>query len=356
MNSRGLLLSVVGLAAIGGSIAVACQRDVRPGAGRPVTIPAVPASAPAAPERELSVVWLDEGGAEPRSFFLDWHAGTLSVRAERAGAWFVHEGGVYRFEKTSARRSSSDCSNFYEPKEEPAEDAEPAPESLDLEAIGAVAKRLDRPGDVELVGLPDLEGASTYGNSVSLAASAGKHLFIETSSDEYYCGAAHGFRTHAINTFDLEHREYRPLLEAKRLAAFRRDEVLRRRPAFLACTAAYAKQLGPEINPEAMLDDVTLAAILPRFTPKDGFHLELGWAMPVAYAFGSEEWGSYTSGCPATQTTVTLPFDLEAPPRALSELMTRRPKATAGGWSRLTNTSDAAIGSVDAAFKAPEDP
>jgi hypothetical protein len=356
MNSRGSLVLIVGCAAIGGSTALACQRDVHPAAGRPVTIPAVPASAPSPPERELSVVWLDEGGAEPRSFFLDWNAGKLRVRGERPGAWFVHEGGVYRFETTSARRSSTDCSNFYESKEEPAEDAEPAPEALDLEVIGAVAKRFDRPGDIELVGLSDLEGASTYGNGVSLAASAGKHLFIETSSDEYYCGAAHGFRTHAIHAFDLGHREYRPLLEAKRLAAFRRDEVLRHRPALLACTAAYAKQLGPEIDPEAMLDDLTLAAILPRFTLKDGFHLELGWAMSVAYAFGSEEWGSYTSGCPATHTTATAPFDLEAPPRALSELMARRPKATAGGWSRLTSTSDAAIGSVDAAFKAPDEP
>lgn len=349
MSSPGALLllaSCVGLA-------LACQRHTPRAASAPLTVPAVPASSPPLPERELSVVWLDVGGAEPRSFFLEWNAGKLSVRGEQEGAWFVHDNGVYRFENTSARRSSTDCSTFYEPQEAPAEDAEPAPESLDLEVIGAVAKRVDRPGEIELVGLPELESAGTYANSVSLAASAGKHLFVETSSDEYYCGAAHGFRTHAISAYDLERREYRPLLEAKSLASFRRDEVLRNRKALLACTSAYAKQLGAEIDPEALLGDVTLAAILPRFSPKDGFYLELGWSMSVAYAFGTEEWGSYTSGCPATHTAVPRAFELEAPPRALNELMTRHPKATARGWSRVTNTSDTAIGTLAAAFEHP---
>lgn len=75
--------------------------------------------------------------------------------------------------------------------------------------------------------------------------------------------------------------------------------------------------------------------------------------MSVGYAFGTEEWGSYTSGCPATHTAVPRAFELEAPPRALNELMTRHPKATARGWSRVTNTSDTAIGTLAAAFEHP---
>jgi hypothetical protein len=262
---------------------------------------------------------------------------------------------VYRFEETSARRSSTDCSTFWEPKEAPAEDAEPTPESLDLEVNGAVARRVDRPGQLEIVGLPALENAGFYDNGVSLAASAGRHLFVETWSDEMYCGAAHGFRTHAIRSFDLERGEFRDLLEPEGLAELRREEIQRHRQALLGCTTAYAKPMGPEIQPEDLLDDLNIAAILPRWNATDGFHLELGWALSVAYAAGTEEWGSYSSGCPATLAPVNEAVALEPPPRALDELMKLYPKATVGGWSHLTSTSETAIDTIDGAFERPAD-
>lgn len=351
MTPRGVLRLLV---CLGAGVAAACQRNAPRAVGAPVTVPVVPAVAPTSHERELSVVWLQIDG-DTRSFFLESNAGELTVRGERPGSWFVHDSGVYRFKQTSARRSSTDCSTVFAPQEEPGEDAQPPPETLDLEVKGAVAERVDRPGEILLTELPQLENASTYDNGVWLTASAGKYLFIESSSDEHYCGAAHGFRTHQISAYDLKRREYHPLLDTKALAALEREQPQHHRQAFLACTAAYAQNLGPDVDAQSLLDDVKLAAIVPRFTPADGLYLELGWSLSVAYAFGSEEWGSYTSGCPATHAPVTSAFELEAPPRASSALLARHPKATVGGWSRLTNASDAAIGIVDAAFAHPPD-
>lgn len=344
---RSLLRSALAFA-----LTLACRSATPPAAGTPVTVPPVPASTPNAPERELSVVWLLVDG-NPRSFFLDSNAGKLDVRGEQPGAWFVSKNGVYRFKPTSALRASTDCSTYFEPQEPPAEDAPPPPEDLDLEVNGAVAERLDGPGEIEIVGLPQLENAGTFSNGVSLVASAGKHLFIASHSDEYYCGAAHGFRTRGIDCFDLERREFHPLLDRKALKRFQRDEISRNREPFLECASPYAEQIGAGTEAEELLDNLSIAAMIPRFTPKEGFYLELGWALSVAYAFGTEAWGSYTSGCPETQAAVSDLFSIEAPPRALGDLLALHPQATAGGWSRLTNTSDDFIATVSAAFERP---
>ena len=348
MNPRGVLCFLIG------GLAIGCQRKETSPGGTLITVPSTASSTQSAPERELSVVWLTLDGGQQRSFLLDWQAGKLVVRGERSGSWFAFGNGVYSFEKTSARRSSSDCSTFGQSQEETVEGAAPPPKSLDLEVNGAVAKRLDREGNVEIVEPPELENAESYSNGVSLTASAGRYLFVETWSDELYCGAAHGFRTRGIQTFDLERREFRDLLDREELAELRRNQIQRHRHALVACVTPYAKQISPQIEPQDMLEDLNIAAFIPRYDPKNGFHLEIGWSLNVAYAAATEAWGSYTSGCTETRTRVTDTLALEPPPRALAELMKLHPNASAGGWSRFATSDNALRTTVSAFHNSPE--
>jgi hypothetical protein len=301
------------------------------------------------------VVWtLDEVG-ERRSFLLDSVAGKVTIAGEQAGAWFLFRGGVYRFAETSVRRSSTDCSTFFEPKEEPAEDGPPLPEKLDLEVNGAVAERVDRAGNIELVPIQDVENAESFDNSLSLAASAGSRLFIESHSDQAYCGAMHGYSTHTVEAFDLERGAFHEFPEKAELATLRSDTLKRKRAEFLTCVTPYARQIAPDFEPSNMLDDLRIAAVIPRFSERDGFQVELGWAITVAYAFGTGEWGSYSSACPPTMTPVTKALKLEPPPRSISTVSARFPKATIGGWSTLAaaSASPEDIAALERAFRTP---
>jgi hypothetical protein len=311
-------------------------------AARPPRTPtegAVRSRASAAPAAEYSVVWAElEDGR--RSFWLESTAEKLTILGERPGSIFLWRGGAYRWKPTSAERSSMDCDDFYNPpsidEDAEAESGKPA-EKNDLIVNGAVAERLDRAGEIELVGLDPLENASSYENSATLIASVDGKLFIETSSDELYCGAAHGFRTHRIEVFDLESRSFQEYPEPSKRDIVQRAGLEERR------------QLG-----DGGLEAVTLVATIPRWSSERGIYLELGWGLTESYASGDEGWGSYTSGCADTDLAVPAALGLPPAPRALAQLIALYPKAKVGGWSRLEPAQLAELDALNRAFATEE--
>jgi hypothetical protein len=326
-------------------------------AARPPRTPAegaARASASAATAAEYSVVWaeLDDGR---RSFWLESTAEKLTILGERPGSIFLWRGGAYRWKPTSAERSSMDCDDFYNPPNTDADaEADKPAEKNDLIVNGAVAERLDRAGEIELVGLEPLENASSYENSATLIASVDGQLFIETSSDELYCGGAHGFRTHHIEVFDLESRAFQDYPEPSKRDLVQRAGLEQDRETLLQCvtehrTAEERRQLGNE-----GLEAVALVATIPRWSLERGLYLELGWGLSESYASGDEGWGSYTSSCADTNLAVPAALGLPPAPRALAQLIALYPKAKVGGWSRLEPAQLAQLDALNRAFATEE--
>jgi hypothetical protein len=317
------------------SSAVASAASVDP------VVALAPNPAPSAvpePDVEYSIVWgTAAGGYGAESFLLEWRAPELKVLGKRSGQIVAAGGGIYRWKGTTGKGVGFlDCDEAWNPPPEPNRK-----NHVPVEVNGAKVERLDAPGELEIVGIAEIEGVSSFSNSISLEASAGPYLFYSESEDSTYCTAAHPSVSYYAHVFDLEKRaqlEFPTKADEERLGL-----EARQLPKIDQARCGEAVKAAGSGGPQST-DGLSLESAVPRWTKKRGLFFELGLATMSSYVMGKHGCTVEVSGAPPSLESVSIPM-------AFAALSKKLPGFAVGGWSTVRATDEDAVAAAHRAFR-----
>jgi hypothetical protein len=282
--------------------------------------------------------------APPQSLLLEWRPPTLTVLGNKSGAIIYAAGGLYRWQTIKGKGYGlKDCDEAWNPPENP------DPENrVVIETEGAVAKRLDAPGDVRIHEPPTFEQMSSYSNSVGLEASLGSWLFTAEFDDLNSCLGAHPSTSHSESVFDLAAKEFVKVYPTKD------DEQLLRIEARQLHEAAMGPCLqavrDARCNPDAgyyeppSLGAMSLYTALPRWSKKGGLHFELFLGAFDCYVAGEKTCSLVVKHPPPSLEKFPLPS-------AFAELPKRVPGFHPAGWAVIPADDAAGLEAAMRVFK-----
>lgn len=309
--------------------------------------PAPSASAPPvpkAPEAEYLVVWgPPESVSAPVSFLLEWRPPNLTVLGNRGGAIVFSASGLYRWQKIKGKGYGlKDCDEAWNPKENP------DPENrIVIETEGAVAKRLDAPGDIQVHEPPTFEDMSSFSNSITLEASLGSYLFTHVFEDTNACTGAHPFSSHREPVFDLALKDFitYPTKE---------DEQLLRIEARQLAEATLAPCLQAVVDARCLPDAgfyeapslgaMWLDTAVPRWSKRRGLHFELILGALDCMVVGGKTCTLLVNHAPPSLEKFPLPA-------AFAELPKKLPGFQAAGWSVIPADDEAGLEAAKRVFE-----
>ena len=226
----------------------------------------------AAADSEYFVAWGDSPKLGQRSYWLEYASGQLKVRGEFSGATFLASGGVYRF------RSTAGVAHVVKTCPEPGAESEPSDsDNLVVQAVmGAVAERLDAAGTLTIQPLPEPQNALLFSNRLELRGSVGPYLFLDSSSDAQYCGAAHDSGSTSSATFDLSRGHDVEFPTAADRATLRTWVLSNRRTNLRDCLAGRRDAFGQPLGDD-VFEELQVQAVVPGWSKQGqiGFDLEL---------------------------------------------------------------------------------
>jgi hypothetical protein len=280
--------------------------------------------------------------AAPQSFFLEWRPPTLTVLGSRGGAIVFAAGGLYRWRKVTGKGYGlKDCDEVWNPEQKP------DPENrMVIETQGAVAKRLDAPGDIEVHEPPTFDEMSSYSNSVTLEASLGGYLFTHVFEDVNACRGAHPFSSHREPVFDLAAKDFitYPTKDDERLL---RIEARQLDQGVLApCLQAVvdARCLPDAGFYEApSLGGLSLDTAVPRWSKRRGLHFELFFGALDCTVVGEKTCSLVVNHPPPSLEKFPLPA-------AFAELPKKLPGLQAAGWSIIPPGDEAGLDAAKRVF------
>jgi hypothetical protein len=310
-------------------------------------VPPAPSSgAPRAPDVEYSVVWGPPGSEStpPQSLLLEWRPPILTVLGNRSGAIIYAAGGLYRWQEIKGKGYGlRDCDEAWNPKENP----DPGNRYV-IETVGAMAKRLDAPGEVQIHEPPSFEQMSSYSNIVTLEASLGSYLFTTVFEDVSNCLGAHPFSSHRESVFDLAAKDFVTpyptkddeqllLIEARQLGE----------AALAPCVQAAWEAQGARPEKDRVpgsLGAMSLYTALPRWSRRRGLHFELYLGAMDTYVAGEKTCGLVVKHAPPSLEKFPLPA-------AFAELPKKLPGFHPAGWAVIPADDEAGLDAAMRVFK-----
>ena len=298
----------------------------------------------ATPGPEYLIIWAQSPQAWARSYFIERSEQGINVRAEMPGIVFLGPGGVYAWEETSGpRHVLKSCPDPLAPWNDDSAEANP-PEVSEVTVHGAVAKRLDAPGAIEISALPTIENATLYDNTITLHAAFGPYLFYSEDVDALYCLAAHDSRSYSVHVFDLAKNAYVDFPTSADSRELREVALRTQRSSLFKCASEGVRNpdgtpSGPEI-----INSLTLHSAIPKWSNEGQLSFALNLGILMSHVEG------YWLPCPADITAVPKFLRQLRVPLGVGEFARRLPQLTVSGWSVLDPAGSLAVTEVEHVF------
>lgn len=312
--SFGLLLGLGALAGCNTQKATEEAKEVVVERAQPAPLTEPVVERPAAPVEASFLVWARDTVGDAKSYRLDDKGHILE---ELAGIHLGVDGHEWRWQEERIVQDDAVAKGCGDEDEGARADGDEGKSFVTRATIARTDESLS-----QLVVDPEIDEqeAGDFEHEVLLLRSVGSLLFVRQATHTYSCGA-HGNLGASAFVWDIsKSAEVDLQKELGKLAAVHKE----------------AEKLLA--NDEDLLaaddEEVSLAELLPSFTPKGDLELRLRFTGFTCYACSDGEWSSYTSS--VLLPSPRLPKALAAhakTPEAVRAFIAHHPELELGGWS-----------------------